>query len=159
CAFGGCFPRCTSGGGQCAAYGATCNLSDQVTDHVVVCLPSCEQSPPAGAPTCAANQVCDPYVLQCRSQLATGRDNGEPCASGGDCRGGICLTEATWPGFIGGYCTSNGNTPPPAATGPSTPLPQGNCPQGSAMLPRVDVLPGDATLCLKRCTADDQCRT
>lgn len=159
----------------CNRFGGSCNtLANSMlpgagaTDGV--CFPACFPSgttPPAGEPSCAAGQVCDPYASplngSCSASLspATRTANGGPCTADSDCTGGQCLLEVNattgaGTGWVGGYCVSRGRQPPQASFVMGRPWPQYDCPMGS--VPYLFLAEGDNVPCLRQCNTNTDCR-
>jgi hypothetical protein len=62
-------------------------------------------------------------------------------------------------GWPGGYCISFARFPDQGAFQVSQPIPQSNCPSGSAIIPAlVDYQTGDSAPCLATCTNQGECR-
>ena len=155
-----CLPSCSSGGGECDYYGGACIPVDTAFT-VGLCLPSCYASgAPAGYPACAAPMpMCDAWNGICATMQPTGVDDGGPCRSDSDCRGGRCIAEVdetgAATGWVGGYCLSFAR-----ATNDTqgSPVPQSNCPPGAGAVPLNGQGPGDSAPCFRTCNATSDCR-
>jgi hypothetical protein len=130
---------------------------------VPICYPPGRE--PAGYPSCGAGLTCDPYTSTCTTDPAPGADNGAPCRDSNECRGGQCWLETDFStseptGFLDGLCTSLGIVPSQHEYDVSARLPQGSCPDGSAVLPGfASGFAGDLALCWATCASDGECRT
>ena len=163
-----CFPGCTPEGLECSRFGGDCTQFDAMNPERRACVPGCFESDrlPPGTPACAAPLVCNPWVGSCGDRASVpppGIENGGPCMSDSQCRGGRCLPESDDPararGVLGGYCLSYGRRPSDGDYDPGLPIPQSNCPSGSGVLPFENTLEGDRTFCLRTCRLDgNECR-
>lgn len=160
CVLNICLWGCTSGSGDCVEHAGACFQTMGTSSYCVpICYPAGRE--PRGYPSCGAGLVCDPYSSTCTTSPATGAENGAPCRDGIECRGGDCLVEnnPTPTGFLDGMCISYGVEPSPSDYVPGAPLPQGSCPDGSAVIPGLaSGFYGDLAICFRTCVSDGECR-
>ena len=159
-----CLWSCTTGSGGCLAHAGACVSSRGPASYCApICYPVGRE--PRGYPTCGAGLVCDPYTSTCVSSLSSGAENGAACRDSTECRGDECVLEIEYPsgaptGFIDGMCVSLGVIPGPSDYVTGAPLPQGSCPDGSAVVPGLAATNhGDLNTCFRTCVSDGQCRT
>ena len=161
CVGGVCLPDSSNGvatgwaGGMCtrACLGGSCPEANAVCVGLGVgafCLPACAEDgqcregyvchSDAGAclPDCRKGWDCgDGWACDeagaCREVPLSGADLGAPCAAGGDCESGVCLSADH--GWTDGLC--------------SAACPERSCPDGSDC-----VLLGEELLCVPRCGAE-----
>jgi hypothetical protein len=164
CVANTCLRACSPGTGDCIAHAGACVAGSMTTPPY--CAPVCYPSArlPSGYPSCIAGLVCDPYTGTCVASANAGLDDGAPCNDATECRGGECLLDTDYPsqmptGFLGGMCVSYGVVPSPSAYRAGAPLPQGSCPDGSAVPPTsAGAAYGDLGLCLPTCASPSDCR-
>ena len=164
--------RCTPGGLECPMWGAGCQVVDAQGD--LGCGPAClptGATPPLGEPPCPTSMACVPESGFCGGPTpsATAASDGAPCTQNTDCKSQICYPEIDTQGvfgppgptgFIQGYCISGSLLLPQSAAVMNTPIPQADCPPGSAPLfaspPNTN--PGDIGPCFTACTSNAGCR-
>lgn len=164
---GQCFPSCSIGGGECAAT-QVCVQSGGADPNAGACVASCypaDAMAPSGSPMCAAGTTCDPgfSTPSCQSMASTGAANGSACRADDECLGD-CIPEidstSAPTGYLGGQCFSRGRVPNLAMYVGGMPLPRGNCPAGSVILPANNGGgEGDLGVCLPSCSTNADCNS